>query len=260
MKYRQSRPSPCTFCGTLIRCDMYRHVARCHLELAQLWRYPVPWCTVWKGAPQDLMDHIRGAHNVPGEIRKVSLEMLFPPWTVTRHVYTDSLTSRHSGISNDVLLFSDIGLSLVHHYRVHKRGLPHVAFRRNYLSQLRALLPLPTVLTIVAGSPDTACSTLPCAAESPDVVCASPRPSRRAIRHRRPVRVMDSHVLTEHDPLAAAGAVVFDCRPPLLPVSMDISGVDFSVIRASAMSAEAAAFPPEREQSFGGGGGGISLV
>ena len=148
VKFRQKHPSPCTFCGTLIRCDMYRHVACCHLELAQLWRCPVSWCTVWKGTPQDLMDHIRGAHNVPGEIRKVSLETFFPPWTVTRQVYTDSLTSRHSGISNDVLLFSDIGLSLVHHYRVHKRGLPHVAFRRNNLSQLRALLPLPTVLTL----------------------------------------------------------------------------------------------------------------
>ena len=64
------------------------------------------------------MDHIREAHNVPGEIRQVSLEALFPPWTVTRQVYTESMTSRHSGISNDVLLFSDIGLSLVHHYRV----------------------------------------------------------------------------------------------------------------------------------------------
>ena len=31
-------------------------------------------------------------------------------------------------------------------------------------------------------------------------------------------------VLTVQDPLAAAGAVVLDCRPPLLPVSMDISG------------------------------------
>ena len=183
------------------------------------------------------------------------METLFPPWTVTRLVYTESLTSRHSGISNDVLLFSDIGLSLVHHCRVHKRGLPHIAFRRNYLKQLHALLPLPTVLLIAGGSPDAACSTLPCAAESPDVVCASPRPSRRAIRRRRPVRVMDSPVLTEQDPLAAAGAQVCDCRPPLLPVSMNISGVDVSVIRDSALSAEAAAFPPEREQSFGGGGG-----
>ena len=34
VKYQQKHPSPCTFCGTLIRCDMYQHVARCHLELA----------------------------------------------------------------------------------------------------------------------------------------------------------------------------------------------------------------------------------
>ena len=260
IKYRQSHPSPCTFCGTLIRCDMYRHVARCHLELAQLWRCPVSWCTVWKGTHQDLMDHIHGAHNVPGEIKKVSLETLFPPWTVTRQVYTESLTSRHSGISNDVLLFSDIGFSLVHHYRVHRRGLPHVVFRRNYLKQLRALLPLPTVLPIAGGSPNAACSTLPCAAESPDVVSASPRPSSCAFRRRRPVRVMDSPVLTVQDQLAAAGELVLDCRPPLLPVSMNISGVDVSVIRASAVSAEAAAFPPECEQSFGGGGDLLSVI
>ena len=99
-----------------------------------------------------------------------------------------------------------------------------------------------------------------CLLESPDVVCALPRPSRRAIRRRRPVRVMDSPVLMEHNPLAAAGELVFDCRPPLLPVSMDISGVNVLVILASAVSAEAAAFPPEREQSFGGGGGGGDLL
>ena len=44
---------------------------------------------------------------------------------------------------------------------------------------------------------------------------------------------MESHVrnvplLMVQDPLAAAGAVVLDCRPRLLPVSMDISGVDLS--------------------------------
>ena len=165
----------------------------------------------------------------------------------------ESLTSWDSGISNNVLLFSDIGLSLVHHYKVHRRGLPHVAFRRNYLKQLRALLPQPTVLPLARGSPDAACSTLPCAAESPDVVSASPRPSSRVFRRRQPARVMDSPVLTVQDPLAAAGELEVDCCPPLLPVSMDISGVDVSVIRASAVSAEAAAFPPEREQSLGEG-------
>ena len=254
VRYRQKHPSPCTFCGTLIRCDMYRHVACCHLELAQLWRCLVSWCTVWKGTPQDLMDHVRGAHNMPGEI-KVSLETLFHPWTVTCQVYTDSLTSRHSGISNDVLLFSDIGLSLIHHYRVHMRGLPHVAFRRNYMSQLRAVLPPPTVLPIAGGSSDAACSPLPCGAESPDVACASPRPSRRAIGRRRPIRVIESPVriaprLTVQDPL---GAVVLDCCPPLLPASMNVSGVDLSEIQSSTMAVGADAARPEREQYFGGG-------
>ena len=63
------------------------------------------------------MDHIRGAHDVPWEIKSASLEKYLPPWTVTRKVWSDSLTPRHSGISTDVLLFRDIGLSLVHHYR-----------------------------------------------------------------------------------------------------------------------------------------------
>ena len=45
---------------------MYRHVARHHLELAQLWRCPVSWCTIWRGTLQDLMDHICDAHNAPG--------------------------------------------------------------------------------------------------------------------------------------------------------------------------------------------------
>ena len=109
------------------------------------WRCPVSWCTVWKGTPQDCMDHIPGAHDVPWEIKLASLEKYLPPWTATRKVWSDSLAAQHSGILTDVLLFSDIHLSLVHHYRIHKRGLPHIAFRRNYMSQLRALLPLPAV-------------------------------------------------------------------------------------------------------------------
>ena len=230
MQYRKKQPAPCEFCGTLIRCDMYRHVARCHLDLTQLCRCPVSWCTVWKGAPQDLMDHVRGAHRVPEEIQHIKLEMLFPPWTVTRQVYTDSLTSRHSGISNDILLFSDIGLSLVHHYRVHKRGLPHVVFRRNYMSQLRALLPLPAVPSTEGGSPDPECSSV---GDSPDVVCASSRLSRRAFARRRPTRVMETPRriaprLTVQDPLAAAGAVVFDCRPHVLSGAMDVSGTELA--------------------------------
>ena len=98
------------YCGIWIKCDMYWHVARFHLDVAQLWRCPVSWCTVWK---------------------------------VRRQVWTDSLKSQHSGISTDILLFSDIHLSLVHHYRMHKRGLPLGAFQKSYMSQLRTLLPVP---------------------------------------------------------------------------------------------------------------------
>ena len=96
--------------------------------------------------PQDCMDHIRGAHDVPWGIKSTILEHFLRQWTVTRRVWSDSLTAQHSGISTDILLFSDIHLSLVHHYQIHKRGLPHITFRRNYLSQLRALLPLPVAL------------------------------------------------------------------------------------------------------------------
>ena len=124
LKYRKKQPAQCDFCSRTIRCDMYRHVAPCHLDLAQLWRCPVAWCTVWKGALQDLTDHVRYAHRVPEEVQNVRLEKLIPPWTVTRKVYTESLTSRHSGISNDILLFGDIGMTLSHHYRVHKKGVP----------------------------------------------------------------------------------------------------------------------------------------
>ena len=83
-----------------------------------------------------------GAHDVPWEVKSASLEHFLPPWTVRRQVWVDSLKPQHSGISTDVLLFSDIHLLLVHHYRIQKRGLSHVAFRKNYMSQLHALLPL----------------------------------------------------------------------------------------------------------------------
>ena len=76
------------------------------------------------------------AHDVLWDVKSASLEQFLPPWTVRRQVWSDSWKLQHSVISTDILLFSD-------HYRIHKRGLPHVAFRRNYMSQLCALLPLP---------------------------------------------------------------------------------------------------------------------
>ena len=59
--------------------------------------------------------------------------------------------------------------------------------------------------------------------------------------------VVSVPVFTIQDPLAAAGAVVLDCRPPLLPVSMDISGVDLSAGRLPATSAGMDGLLPRRE-------------
>ena len=123
-RFRNARPGSCAYCGTWIRCDMYRHVARFHLDLAQLWQCPVSWCTVWKGTPQDCMDHVRGAHDVPWVVKSASIEQFVPPWTIRRQ---------------GRLLWNF--LSLVHHYRIHKRGLPHIAFRKDHVARLRALLP-----------------------------------------------------------------------------------------------------------------------
>ena len=230
LQYRKKQPAQCDFCSTTIRCDMYRHVARCHLDLAQLWRCPVSWCTVWKGVPQDLMDHVLYAHRVPEEVQSIKLETLIPPWTLTRKVYMESLTSRHSGISNDILLFSDIGLSLAHHYRVQMKGVPLVAFRKNYMSQLRALLPLPVAPLAKRGSPEPGCSSME---DSLEAVGTSPRPSRRTFTRRRISRVRETPRrvaprLTELDPLAVAGAMVFDCRPQVLPGAMDVSGTELT--------------------------------
>ena len=39
----------CTHCGKHIQQNLGKHIALYHMELAQLWRCPVTWCTVWKG-------------------------------------------------------------------------------------------------------------------------------------------------------------------------------------------------------------------
>ena len=170
---------PCTFCGASIKINMYRHVARCHLQLAQLWRCPVPWCTMWKGTPQDLMTHIVEGHDVPGETKRARLQKLFPPWTVTREQYAESLLPQRSGISNDVLLFSEVGLTLVHHYRVHSAGRPHAMFRGKYLAQLCLLLLTGTT---------TPTSERPLGNASPQVTPKSGRTDDSCARLRPPGR------------------------------------------------------------------------
>ena len=138
-QYSQTRPMLCRFCGKVIRVDMYRHVARLHLDLVQLWRCPIAWCTTWKGSPQDCLEHLRNGHDAPWISKTASIEKYAPPWTVRRELWTDSLRVEHSGISTDILLFSEVGLSLTQHYRVYRGGLPHAVFRTDYIERLRSL-------------------------------------------------------------------------------------------------------------------------
>ena len=81
-------------------------------------------------------------------------------------------------------------------------------------------------------------------AGSAEFVGKSPRTTRRAKRWVRPVRVVETSVgdlpvLTLQDPSAVQGAVVFDCRPPLLPVSLDLSGTGLLSSLHSAVSRSA---------------------
>ena len=73
-RFRNARPAQCSYCNKWIKYDMYRHVATYHLDLAQLWR-----CPVWKGTPQDCMDHVRVVHDVPWDVKSASLEKFVPP-------------------------------------------------------------------------------------------------------------------------------------------------------------------------------------
>ena len=148
--------------------------------------------------------------------------------------------------------------SLAHHYRVNKKVVPHIAFGKNYMSQLRALLPLPAAPLAERGSPEPGCSAME---DSPEAVGTSPRPSRRTFARTRIPRVRETPrqvtpCLTELDPLAAAGAMVFDYLPQWLPGAMDVSGAELSEIRSMTRASAATSSPPEREQSFGEGGGG----
>ena len=96
-----------------------RHVACYHLDLAQLWWCPVTWCTVWRGTPQDCIDHMRKAHNVPATVKAANLARWFPPWTVSREQWTM------------ILRF--------HRYRVISRAGTHVASRGTYMAWVRAI-------------------------------------------------------------------------------------------------------------------------
>ena len=237
-EYSQTRPMPCRFCGKVIRVDMYRHVARLHLDLVQLWRCPIAWCTTWKGLPQDCLEHVRSGHDAPWVSKTASIEKYAPPWTVRRQLWTDSLRIEHSGISTDMLLFSEVGMPLRQHYRVYKGRLPHAVFRTDYIARLRYLLPSPGGFD---PPPETG-SVL------------TPKSVRRPHRLSQPKRLFPEAVgngplLTEQNPAEMVGETVIDCRPSLLPVSIPLSGMSPDTI-SGARSCVSYGPSEETEQSI----------
>ena len=126
----------CTYCGKHIQMDLGKHISVYHLELAQLWRCPVMWCTVWKGTAQDCIDHMRRAHKLPLSVKAANLAKYFPAWTVSRVEWSTILMPCISGVAIDTLLFSHVGSPLCHRYRLISRTGCHTAFRGTYLKCL----------------------------------------------------------------------------------------------------------------------------
>ena len=120
--------------------NLGKHIALFHMELAQLWRCPVTWCTVWKGTAQDCVDHLRKTHEISQSVNAANLARYFPPWTVVRSQWSEMTRPAISGVAIDTLLFSRIGVSLFHRYRIVSRGGTHVAFRGTYMRRVHAFL------------------------------------------------------------------------------------------------------------------------
>ena len=107
-------PQTCTglFPLDVAQSSAVRHVALYHIELAQLWRCPVSWCTVWKGTAQDCVDHMRRTHDVPLAVKAANLARYFSPWTVTREQWSSMTHPSILGVVIDTLLLCRIGSSL----------------------------------------------------------------------------------------------------------------------------------------------------
>ena len=68
-------------------------------------------------------------------------------------------------------------------------------------------------------------------ARSSEQESESPRQTRRARRRMRPIRVLEESVgvglptLTVQDASDLTGSIVYDCRPPILPVSLRLKDI-----------------------------------
>ena len=139
-RFGSTQSLTCAHCGKHIQQNLGKHIALYHMELAQLWRCPVTWCTVWKGTAQNCVDHMRRAHDISPLMKAANLARWFPPWTVSREQWSSMSRLAVSGRAVYTLLFSRIGVPLFHRYQVVNRAGTHGAFRGSYMRWMHAFL------------------------------------------------------------------------------------------------------------------------
>ena len=109
------------------------------------WNLPSYGAAQCHGAPYGryaagLHDHLRLAHAVPASMRTTNLGKWFPPWTVTRQMWSDALNPRLSRTRE----FRQTCCSLVsvatRWSTTLMKGISHVSLRGSYLDNLRTSL------------------------------------------------------------------------------------------------------------------------
>ena len=126
-------------CEVWIEPALDVHMSNVHLEMAQLWRYPVEWCAVWKGLGPSLSGSLVGeawGSSLFGLKNVFKFPPPPPPWTVSRHIWQTALRPDVSGVAVDARLFHEAACRLVHRYRVYKDLFPHPALREGVIPRL----------------------------------------------------------------------------------------------------------------------------
>ena len=76
-EFRHGHPGRCSLCQEDFVTTLDRHMMDVHLELGQLWRCPVDWCTVWKGSLSDCLAHVYEKNGGSQYVAMNNLEKFF---------------------------------------------------------------------------------------------------------------------------------------------------------------------------------------
>ena len=139
-EFRHSHPGRCSLCQEYVATALDRHMMNVHLELGQLWRCPVEWCTVWKGSLCDCLGHLHEKHGGSQYVDMNNLEKCFP-----RRLCSETFGWRPFVRMCLVWrwtprLFHDFGCRLVHKCQVYHDLFPQTALRGRVMNKLLALV------------------------------------------------------------------------------------------------------------------------